>query len=354
VRILCIIVILFSCINSIEAKFNIAAYPQFSYAEDTGFLAGVISYSRFQFKDYPEDIPKQKLTIQAVYTSKKQFSLRFEPFLFTKNGLYEFETEFEYKYFPTEFYEVGNTNFNAESEKYTSKRYSIDLIMKRKINESWFLLGLAEMYRSKLAKTEADGILVEQSTPGSEPFSLIGLGAGLMYDTRNSATYPTNGDLVKFEFNGYNNLFGSDYNYVQLRFVASKYFSFIDNHVLAISSNMIFTDNIAPFQKLPQLGDQLRAYPDEIFTNEKIYVFRAEYRVFPFSSKVLDRLGFVLFIDSGEVVSEVEDFSISSIRCSYGGGFRFSIFTDERFNLRFDIGFCKDHQNFEISGGEAF
>ncbi|MDP8269210.1 MAG: BamA/TamA family outer membrane protein [Candidatus Tenebribacter davisii] len=353
-RIICIIIVLFSLIIPLEAKFNIAAYPQFSYSEETGFLAGMISYSRFQFNDFPKEIPKQKLTVQAVYTSKKQLSLMFEPFLFTKNGVYEFETEFTYKYFPSEFYDIGNNDFNAESEKYTSQRFSIDLIVKRKIKNAWYLLGFAELYRSNLKKIQEDGILQEQLVPGSEPFSIIGLGSGLMYDTRNSATYPTKGELIKLEFNGYNDLFGSDYNYIQFQFVASKYFSIAENQVFAISSNVTFTDDIAPFQKLPQLGDKLRAYPDEIFINNKLYSLHTEYRVFPFSSKILNRLGFVLFFETGEVASEVRNFSTNNLHCSYGGGFRFSVFTDERFNLRFDIGLCNDHRSFEISGGEAF
>lgn len=353
-RSISILILLFSLLIPLEGKFKIAAYPQFSYAEDTGFLAGVISYSRFQFKSFPKHIPKQKLTVQAVYTSKKQLSLMFEPFLFTKDGLYEFETEFTYRYFPSEFYEIGNTNFNAESEKYTSQRFSIDFIVKRKIKNSWFLLGLAEFYKSNLAKTQDNGILKEKLVPGSEPFSLVGLGSGIMYDTRNSTTYPTMGEIIKLEFNGYNNLFGSDYNFIQLQFLASKYFSLSENQILAFSSNLIYTDKIAPFQKLPHLGDQLRAFPDEIFINRQSYTFRSEYRVFPFSSKILDRLGFVLFFESGEVASEITNFNINSLRCSYGGGLRFSVFKEDRFNLRLDIGFCQENRSFEISGGEAF
>jgi len=353
-RSISILLLFLSLLIPLEGKFKIAAYPQFSYADDTGFLAGVISYSRFQFKDFPKHIPKQKVTIQTVYTSKKQLSLMLEPFLFTKDGLYEFETEFTYRHFPSEFYEIGNTNFNAESEKYTSQRFSVDFIVKRKINNSWFLLGLAEFYKSDLTKTQNDGILKEKLVPGSEPFSLVGLGSGLMYDTRNSTTYPTSGELIKFEFNGYNNLFGSDYNFMQFQFVASKYLSLAENHTLAISSNLVFTDDIAPFQKLPHLGDQLRAFPDEIFINKKSYTLRSEYRVFPFSSKILKRLGFVLFFESGEVASEITSFSINNLRCSYGGGLRFTVFKEDRFNLRLDIGFCQENSSFEISGGEAF
>ncbi len=87
-RSISILLFLLSLLIPLEGKFKIAAYPQFSYAEDTGFLAGVISYSKFQFKNFPKHIPKQKLTVQAVYTSKKQLSLMFEPFLFTKETDY--------------------------------------------------------------------------------------------------------------------------------------------------------------------------------------------------------------------------------------------------------------------------
>lgn len=351
---ICVIIFMLLFNSLMIAQTEIAAYPQFSYSDETGFMGGFISFLRFQFDEYPAEIPKQNVTSQILYSFKKQFNFSLMPAYFSRNGIYQIEADLDYRYWPSEFFGVGNTDYDKEGEKFTPQKISSYLQVKRKIARNWYILALSEFYHNELLKTEEGGDLENNSIPGSEDFSLVGFGSGIQFDRRNSTTYPTSGEIIKFSFLGYNSAFSSDYNFMQFNFLASKFFSLTEKQVIALSSKFIYTDTAAPFQKLPHLGEEVRAYPDEIFIDEKMYSLRSEYRIFPWSGKFVEKLGFVFFFDTGQTAAQIDDFSRENIHCSYGVGFRYSVFVEDRFNVRLDVGFCKENSSFEISGGEAF
>jgi len=355
-RIALVLVLLFVSIN-LQLKADgtdFAFYPQFSYSDETGFMAGIISYFRFQFKDYPPEITRQNITANVVYSAKKQFAFRFMPSLYSRDGKYQLESKFDYDYWPTEFYGVGNKIFDKDPEEYTPQKINFDLRLRRNIKNKWHILALGEYFHSRLVKTEEGGDLEKKEILGSEDYQLVGLGTGLVYDSRSSTSYPTNGSLLDLSFKCYTKALGSDYNFLQFDLIGSKFFSLDSKQVLALTARTILTDRNAPFQKMPHLGMYMRAYNETRFIDQKLINLRAEYRLFPWSSKFFERIGFVLFFDTGQTVAQINDFRLNDMRCSYGAGLRFSVFLEDRFNLRLDFGFCKDDSNFEISGGESF
>jgi len=352
--ILLLIILAVFTTNVLAKDTNFAFYPQFSYSDETGFMAGIISYFRFRLDNFPTEIPKQDITTNVVYSAKKQFAFRFMPILYSRDGLYQLEAKFDYDYWPTEFFGVGNKVYDIEPEDYTPQKINFDLRLKRRIKNNWHVLALGEYFNSRLVKTEVGGELEKKEILGSESYHLVGIGSGLVYDSRSSTSYPISGGIMDFSFKVYNKALGSDYNFLQFDLFGSKFVSLDSKQVLAFTARTVLTNRNAPFQKLPHLGMYMRAYNDTRFIDQKLINFRTEYRAFPWSGKFFDRIGFVLFLDAGQTVAQINDFSLSDMKCSYGIGLRFSVFTDDRFNLRLDFGFCKDDSNFEISGGEAF
>ncbi len=348
-----LIILFFNAFSIDLISLDIAAFPMFSYSDDTEYLFGVTSYSRFQFKDYPEKAEKQRLTLKTSYTTKKQFHTLLETKLVSPEGKYKFRPRIEYDYWPAEFYGIGNQNIDAELEKYTSKDILVEFEFTRKLSENWSFTALSEFHNSDIIDFSEDCSLVQENICGLDISQLFGLGAGITYDSRDSDVYSTSGHMLEYNIIGYKSMAEENLDHIKSEFTAKKFLAFSQNQNLALTSGYKFTSEDVPLM-LPKLGSEVRGFPYDLFINKQSLFSRAEYRVFPFRSKLWKKLGFVAFFDVGEVFEEAEDLNLKNLRYSYGTGLRITVFPDDMFNLRID--FCVSDYGFSpvIIGGEAF
>ena len=197
-------------------------------------------------------------------------------------------------------------------------------------------------------------LLDSGTIPGSKGGLNSGLGLQISYDSRNAESYPTKGQLLSFRSINYNKIIGSDYNFGTYTIDLREYFSFSDKHVFALQGYIALTSNDPPFYNMPHIDKHMRGMTPNLHIDKQIAVFRAEYRVFPWENGFLQRLGFVVFAENGQIVDEPHNFSLAHTRSDLGFGLRYSFFIEDRLNLRIDIGFGEEDWNFAISTGEAF
>lgn len=62
-------------------------------------------------------------------------------------------------------------------------------------------------------------------------------------------------------------------------------------------------------------------------------VLQTEYRTIVFSY-----IGFVIFVGTGDVAHDLNDFKSSAIKYSYGLGMRYKLTKNEKVNIRIDFG----------------
>ena len=333
-----------------EKNSEFAIFPQFAYSQETGFWGGFITYYRYSLNKFPN--LKNHLDFMAIYTQKNQLKLRFFPkfnFPILKS---EINLDATFMKWPSEFYGVNNTDPQAEMFEFTPEIFEFQLDWKYDLRSRWALHFYSDQVHSVI--TQRENAAVMEKVPGNENYFLSGIGAGISYDSRDSEDFTTKGLYANFKIQSYCSWLGSDYDYEKVTLDLREFISINQNHVFAFQQYFYFRSGQAPFYRLFKLGEYVRAYKDELFLNDNGLAFRAEYRFFPFKGKIGKRIGFALFFDTGQGMQSLKDLNIADFRCSVGAGIRISIFTDDRFNLRFDYGRCKASSAFDISGGETF
>jgi len=338
----------------IFAESEIAGYPIIGYENETGFYGGGLVYVRNHPKHFDASVPPNIYYLSLEYSVKKQFLVKFEPKIHFKNGLYILSSSVNFKKWPSKFYGIGNNSQVDNSENFTPNELGFTFDMKRKLPKNWDISLIYDFSHYEITKMAEGGLLISGKIPGSKGGFNSGLGLQISYDSRNAESYPTKGELFSFRAMNYNKIIGSDYNFGQYTVDLRKYLSFSDKHVLALQGYISLTSKNPPFYSMPHLDKHMRGMTPNLHIDKQIAVLRAEYRFFPWEKGFLSRMGFVVFVENGQVFEEPKNFSISNARSDFGLGLRYSFFLEDRLNLRIDIGFGEEDWNFSISTGEAF
>lgn len=340
--------------EDIENDRQLAGSPLFSYAKETGFTYGGMLLYRFRPENMNIKVPKNSLKLQAVYTQKKQFQTLFEPEFRFQNGLYRLYSNIKYQDWPSSFYGIGNDSDEGKYEKYTAESLSIEVDISKRIRNNWFLGFIYEFKYFNMKKSEINGVLQSEEIPGSDNYTISGIGFSFTRDSRNNVFFPLAGKYFKFHIKCFDSSFGSDYNFIEYELDSRTYINISGVHVLAFQNILCFIDKNPPFDSMAHLGDEIRAFEPDLFIDKHMFITRVEYRFFPWKSNFLNRLGFAEFLEIGQVAHELKDFGISELKFCYGCGLRFSLFQHDRLNLRVDIGFWKDLNSLTFNIGEAF
>ncbi len=348
---ICTLLLLF---HKTYAKPEIAGYPSLGYSNETGFFGGGSVYLRYRSTQFDETVPKNVFYLTTEYSQKKQFSLKFEPEIRLLNGLYTISTKLKYKYWPSNFYGIGNDNNKNNSEKFTPNEFSFILDWQRRISDNLTISLIYDFSKYEIEKMEENGLLDASSIPGSEGGINSGLGWQVSYNRYDNEFYPTKGGLYSFQIMSFNRRVGSDFDYNQYYLDLREYFSLSETQVIALQGYFSFINGDPPFYRMSYLNDYMRGVTSNLFIDKHMAIIRTEYRVFPWQYGFRKRLGFVVFVETGQVAHEFNEFAIEHIKLNYGFGFRFSFLLEDRLNLCFDIGFGEVNCNISMSSREAY
>jgi len=333
---------------------NLAYYPTISFSSETGTVFGGMVYYRNNSDTLKKSVKPNSFYLVGEYSVKKQLSINFKPNLIFDNGRTDILFDFKYKKWPDLFYGLGNDiNINS-SEKYTPETFNTLFDFKRQIRKYWFTSFLFEYEKNYITKSEENGILIQKIIPGSETHHISGIGMAIINDSRDNLNYPQKGRFYSFSVIFFHENFGSNYNFIEYKTDFRNYFSIDEKQVLAVQTLFSCIQKEAPFQKLAHLGKQMRGYESEQFIDNNLLMTRAEYRIFPWETGLKSRFGFVTFIEFGQVFSNFRDLNKSNLRHTFGIGMRFSLFKDEKFNIRFDYGISKETNSITIQSLEEF
>jgi hypothetical protein len=347
------LIFLFS-LFSLSAKAEIAGYPFAGYGNETGFYGGALGYLRY--KTAPADSVSEKniFYLSSTYSEKKQFALVFEPTFYLKNGLYTINIDTQYQKWPTNFYGIGMNTDRDDSEKLTENVIELKVEVIREVTDKWeFGIGYNYIWHD-IPKMTDDGSLIQGIIPGSEKFQNLGLGILVNFDDRNADSFPTRGNLFSMEITRFDEMLRSDYDFTNYVLDLRKYFPINSQNTLALQSYLSVMQGDVPYYQMNHLHNDMRAITSNLYIDKNEYVFRAEDRFFQWNTGIQQRLGLVFFTELGEVAADLEGFNLHDIQFNYGLGFRYSLFLEDRLNLRLDIGFGEVKANISMASGEVF
>ena len=339
--------------DSTQQKNSIAIYPAVGYTPETTLLFGPIAVMKLKSRDESQSEYERQSTFTPVliYTLRNQFLTELTLQYFFKNGN-NLNTQPSYYVYPDYYFGIGNDTDADVYETYISRYVQVGGQFYFPISTKAFWGVAFDFNSTKLEELEPGGLLLTDNPLGVEGGALLGIGPAVKLDSRNSAIYPTKGNL--FAFQSLVTKIGA-YDFASTRLDLRKYMTVSnEKSILAIQFvSQVTTGDAVPFYRLPRVGGgtQLRGIANaSLYRDRQMVYTQAEFR-----QHVWWRFGVVGFAGLGGVTPKWSSFDISELRYVGGIGLRFQVMPDERINLRMDLGFSQDGQSgFYVGMQEAF
>ncbi len=327
-------------------------YPTVAFSPETSWEIGISALLLYYAK---RDTANRLSEIQSLsfYTLNKQYGAWFEHFIYTDKDKWFFLGRLRFQRFPLLYYGIGP---NAEKENELLVNSNYILIRERLLRKiipnlfAGFEFDYQKLYNGSIEQMGS----TLPAPPGSAGTQNLGLGAGVVYDTRHNALNVRNGNFAEVAVLNYSPSMGSDYTFRSITFDGRLYRTVKKNQVFAAQLYGQFIGGNPPFNQMALVGNEslMRGYYTGRYRDKNYIAAQAEYRFLPFGFS--KRIGASAFIATGVVSPALNKFSINNILPSGGLGVRYLIFPKKDIFLRFDVGFTREGPAFYIFSGEAF
>ncbi|MCB5271047.1 MAG: outer membrane protein assembly factor [Candidatus Cloacimonetes bacterium] len=336
------------------ARTSFTAYPYLAYSSETKIMIGAFSFFKYEISEAESEAEKMEFGVlgNTIYSQNKQFLFVIIPRFVYHD--WEVESDLLFRSWPDSFYGLGNFADQEISEPFTSNQYSAEFILRRNLDYSLSVALISALGWHKATKVQPGGMFESTDMLGKQDSFHSGLGFSLKYDSSDGSFFPRQGLRLESKQLWHDDALGSDFDFQTSKYDARFYLPIGQEQVLAVQSDLEINSGQVPYYLYPELGARLRAYDSKRFIDKVRISQRIEDRIFPFSGKFSQRIGFVLFGETGQVASDFDLIRLKDWHFSAGAGLRFSILPQERLNLRADIGFGEDSVNFIINAREVF
>lgn len=331
-----------------------SGFPYLGMTVDTGILGGGFIIGKYQAPvvDSSSTSATYQVMAAATYTQKGQFLVYLFPEYST--AAWVSDTGMVLKLWPDTFYGIGNDTAVSAAEKFTEEIYGLSHTWRLQVRDSWFVSHVWSGYFARLTDIKPGGMIDQALVPGIDPGMINGTGVSIRWNTAGFGFYPERGIDLTGKYMLYRSWLGSDHSYDHYRLDCKAYIPIGSKTVLALRTDLVMNHGDVPLLMMPGLGDRLRAYPERRFIDKNRISQNIEQRVFPFDEPFLDRIGFVFFVEAGQVLSGLDGIDPKDWHWSAGVGLRFAIIPQERLNVRLDLGFGADKPTLSVMAREFF
>jgi len=340
-------------------QFKYIVLPTAYYTPETSWAFGLSAIKLFDKEEKDSITYSSHMNAVAVYTLEKQFKLESNLMYYTKENDWNWVINFELLHYPINFYGIGNTSRDVVKEKFSSKRFTLNNKLYKKMNKQMFI-GVQNQNKVLWNIEFTDkGIFDEQIKKGRYSGRTHGLGLMFKLDMRDNNLCPHRGPYLNFEYSFYSSqllnnvsdksqVIWESFHNILLDF--RTYFKLRKGIVSAwqIYGNMNFGE--VPFYKMASIGSskRMRGYYGGILIDKHLLMLQTDLR-FP----VYKKLGGVLFGGLANISSDLMS-GIDILQPNYGFGMRYMLDPVKKFNIRFDWGFGPGINGFYITVSEAF
>lgn len=351
--ILVVAVVIFSGIAAQEQS-ALQMYPVVTYSDETDFSFGGIVFYTHRPEYLKKNLPPNSVYSNVIYSLNQQFIGYLEPVFQLRKGKSSLTLPVKYQKWPSDFYGIGNNTPEDNEEKYTPEIYETGVNYTYRLPGNFSVSSYFKIEKINMLDKVKNGLLANSGLSGIDGGINTGIGFNFVYNTKDSPFYPARGEYISLKVFHSNNKIFSDYTYTKYELDAKKYISLDSKQILAFQHIFTYNAQTPPFQEYAHLGSSMRAYSENRYVDKHKAILRGEYRVFPWEEGFARRLGFVTFVETGQVANHLEQFAISNMKISVGMGVRISLIPSERINLKADYAYAKDSTGINFSGQEAF
>ncbi len=329
------------------------AIPALNYSPENGLGFGGATFRVFKFNQKDTISRSSQIGGLALYTTKNQaiFSTRYQFFTYAEK--FSFSGQVRYVKFPELYYGVGQDAPDTNEERVSYQFFRFTQRVLKQVVPGLFT-GAEFRYFHRYDMELADGGILETSrVAGYNGSKVAGIGPVFVLDKRDNINNCFQGFYLLFSAFFHGKVLGGQFQYTNYRIDFRDYFRPFKSREDIIAFQFLgnFIEGTAPFRQLSLLGGNsiMRGYYFGRFRDQHLLAAQVEYRL-----PLFWRLGAAGFIGYGNVLNRLDEFHLSDLKPSVGGGLRFKVDDKERLNLRLDIGFGENTSGFYISVAEAF
>lgn len=329
-------------------------YPTATYAPETSLEVGISSLYLYNARgDYKRN-RLSEINAFTFVTLRGQYGFNIDNALYGDRDRWLFIGRTRLQRFPLLYYGVGPEA--APNDPATVDALNIQIRQRalKGIGKNLFIgPQLDYQVLTRVAFREADGRTFERPT-GSTGSANLGLGAGLVYDSRRNALNPRQGFFGELAYLDYSPSWGSTFRFQNTNFDLRYYRPVGKSQVLAWQGVGQFMSGTVPFNQLALLGSEviMRGYYPGRFRDRAYVSTQIEYRFLPFPFS--KRFGAAAFMAVGTVAPTPKQLDFSKLLPAGGAGIRYFLFPKKDIFLRFDVGFTREGPGFYVFTGEAF
>jgi len=338
--------------DSLEiAQIGLLPLPIFFYTPETGFAGGAAVLVFYRADRADRQARPSTVTMDIIYTQKKQIIAEFNPDIYLNKGLYRLTGSIIFIKYPQKFFGIGNSTPDRFEESYSSRAFRVTADAVRRVSAE-VSAGVSLFYETRsLSEFRPSGLLEPGTILGSRGGTTVGAGIVVQWDTRDNIFAPTEGRYYQLSVRSSHLKLGSDFDFTRVALDMREYLHMTETTVLAIQALVTLINGSAPFHKLAALGGQsmMRGYYEGRYLDNKLLAGQVEYRI-----PIFWRFGAVAFAGAGDVASTMSRFNLRDLKPSYGFGIRYVFNPDEKLSLRLDFGFGRNTSGVYITAAEAF
>lgn len=327
------------------------AYPTIAYSPETSWEIGAAAVMVY----YANKDTNNRLSEASgfsFFTLEGQYGAHFEHALYTDKNKWFALGKIKLQSYPLNYYGIGS---NISGDELGVAHANFALVRERFLRNfygHWYL-GLEIDYErlSQVRFDWVDNYQPSSSISGENGYSNLGLGLGLVYDTRHNVLNVRHGFLSEIGYLLYEPAWGSTSKLSTLFLDSRAFYKLTKRNVLALQFIGQFSQGDVPFNQLSMVGGEMmmRGYYLGKYRDQNMFGLQAEHRWLPFPGS--KRIGGAVF---GGIGSVAPDLNFDKVLWTAGGGLRILIFPKRDVYTRLDLGFNPEGYGFYFFIGEAF
>ncbi len=327
------------------------AYPTIGYAPETSWEIGAAAVLVYYAK---QDTSNRLSEVSgfSFFTLEGQYGAHFEHALYSDKNNWFALGKLKFQSYPLSYYGIGP---NIQGDELAITNANFALIRERLLRKikGHLYVGLEVDY-ARLSNVQFDWLTDEQpSTPilGQDGYNNLGLGLGIVYDTRHNVLNVRHGFLSETGYLLYEPVWGSTNRLSTLFMDNRAFFKLRKTNVLALQMIGQFSQGDVPFNQLSMIGGEMmmRGYYLGKYRDKNMFGLQVEHRWLPF--KFSKRFGGGIF---GGIGSVSPNLHFDKLLWTAGGGLKFLIFPKRDIFTRIDVGLNPDGYGIYFFIGEAF
>jgi hypothetical protein len=317
---------------------GIVPIPILGYTPEMGGMFGVSLYLYSTPRPFTSPDVTHSVSTNALFTTTGAYSTALFGNTYTPDGGVKFETGVVLQGVPQSFYGVGADSGDLE-EGFLGTAVRLEGAALFDAGRHIRVGPSYEFGRYWVDRKKSGGVMDSGDPAGSDGAAVSEAGVLAVRDTRPGLLDPPNGTYIGVSAAVSREPLGAEYDYVRYRVDLRRILPIHRGHRIVVRGLFETVTDEAPFQVLPALGGEtrLRGLPGGYYTDRTLIAFQSEYRI-----PLPGRFGMVVFGEAGQTAEVLSGITTDGFIVTGGGGLRYELDSNQRFNIRLDFGFSRE------------